>query len=286
MPKTDHCQGPLKDPSEDGYLPVDHQDFRIIEREGINYYLVDLRKAAMNALRDIIEGCAAVEQECWKSQEDFSHYIQKCDMLSYAVLDRRIIGFCAGSLFVHDAIFIYSNDETMVLREFHHRNIARNMVFCNMRWILQSRHDEGIKHYAFMSISGNPRIVNGYYNHSFLIKILFDCSFKASDKLIRALDAYRHQYKISLVHEDYPFCLKNMFPGSNTFNPSDQRFQFLKRVKRNMPADFDHMERGDAFAFLVKLPAWFTRTFVFGLMVLAFGRRFFSRRGIGFFAGN
>jgi len=278
--RNDHYQAPY------GKLPMNHQDFWIIESEGISYYMVDLKKIDMKMITDIVDGCAMVENECWKAQENFYDYIQKCDMLSYAVKNDRLIGFCAGSLFFHDAICIYSNDETMVLREFHNRNIARNMVFANMRWALKTKVFKGIKNFVFMSISGNPRIVNGYYKHSHLIKILFDCSFKASDKLIGAFNAFRDHYGIALVHQHYPFCVKNLFPGSNTFDPEDKRFQFLDRVRNNMPADFDHMKRGDAFAFLVKVPTSFTCAFVTFLMSFAFGKEFFSRKGIGWFASD
>lgn len=77
-------------------------------------------------------------------------------LFSYAVLDHRIIGFCAGSLFRPWRHLYLQQWWDHGTQRFHHRNIARNMVFCNMRWILKNRHDEGIKHYAFMSISGNP----------------------------------------------------------------------------------------------------------------------------------
>lgn len=286
MLNSAHNQRLFKNQPKDGcLLPMNYQDFRIINSKGIDYYMIDLRNTDINMVMDIIDECAIVEQECWKAQENFHDYIQKCDMLSYAVINNRIVGFCAGTLFFHDSICIYSNDETMVLRKFRNRNIARNMVFANMRWGLMNRSFKGIKHFVFMSISGNPRIINGYYKHSYLIKILFDCSFKASDKLIEAFNAFRDRYRMALVHEAYPFCVQNLFPGSNTFDPEDERFKFLVKVKNSMPDDFDPVERGDAFAFLVKVPTSFTRAFVTFLMSFAFGKKFFSRRGIGLFAG-
>jgi len=174
----------------------------------------------------------------------------------------------------------------MVLRGFRNRNIGRNLLFSGMRWGLKNRSFEGVKHFGLLAISSNPRIINVFYKYSCLIKILFDCSFNASDRLIEALKAYRNHHHISLVHKDYPFCLKNMFPGSNTFNPEDKKFQFLDVVKLNMPVHFDHMKRGDAFAFLVKVPKYLTRAVVFTLMILSFGKKFFSRKGIGLFTRN
>jgi hypothetical protein len=140
------------------------------------------------------------------------------------------------------------------------------------------------KHFVFLAISSNPRMINAFYKYSNLIKVFFDCTFKPSDELIEILEIYRNMHKISLVHRNYPFCFKNLFPGSNTFNTTEKKYQFLDMVKSNMPRNFDHMKRGDAFAFLVKVPKYFARAMVFILMVLSFGRNYFSRNGIGFFA--
>ena len=265
-------------------LPIACQDSWMIESKGVNYYMSDLKKTGINAINDIIDECRIVENESWKAQEDFYDYIQKCDVLSYAVINGRIVGFDAASLFYHDTTCMFCNDETMVLKEFRNRNIARNLVFATMRWFIKNRTFKGIKHFVFMSISGNPRIVNGYYKHSGIIKILFDCSFNASDELVDLMDAYRNKYKISLVHKDYPFCVKNMFPGSNAFNHEEIRVQFLNVVKKALPKDFDYFKRGDAFAFLVKVSKNFAFKFVFVLMVIAYGKKFFSHKGIGIFA--
>jgi hypothetical protein len=266
-------------------LPVTFPEFWLIEHKGIHYYLVDLKKIDINNIMDIIEGCDAVESECWNAQEDFYNYIRKCDFLSYAVVDGRIIGFDAVTIFYHDTICLYSNDETMVLKEFCNRNIAGNLVFVTIRWFLQYHDVRDVRHFVFMSISSNPRIVNGYYKHRYIQK-LFDSSFKASDELVELMGAYRKEYNIELVHQDYPFSLKNIFPGSNTFDPAEKRFQFLDKVKLHMPKDFDHMKRGDAFAFLVKISRISARILVFFLMVTSFGRKFFSGSKIGLFSHN
>jgi hypothetical protein len=254
-------------------LPVTFQEFLLIEHKGINYYIVDLKKIDINNIMDIIEGCDAVESECWNAQEDFYDYIQKCDFLSYAVVDGRIIGFDAVTIFHHGKICLISNDETMVLKEFCNRNIAAKLVFSTLRWFLKNRDVKDVKHFVFMSISCNPRIVNGYYRHRYIQK-LFDSSFKASDELIDLMEAYRKEYNIALVDQNYPFCLKNIFPGSNTFDPTEKRFQFSDEVKRHMPENFDHMKRGDAFAFLVKISSIPGHILVFFLMLTSFGKKF------------
>lgn len=264
-------------------LPITCQDFWMIEHKGINYYIVDLKKTDINTIMDIIEGCDAVESECWNAQEDFYDYIQKCDFLSYAVVNDRIIGFDVITIFHHDTICLVSNDETMVLKEFCNRNIAGNLVFATIRLFLKKTDIKNVKHFVFMSISCNPRGVNGYYKHSY-IKKLFDCSFNASDKLIELMDAYRKEYKIELVHKDYPFSLKNIFPESNTFDPTEKRYQFLDAVKMYMPQDFDHMKRGDAFAFLVKISKVSGCILIFLLMLKSFGKKFLFCKDIGLFS--
>ncbi len=53
-----------------------------------------------------------------------------------------------------------------------------------------------------------------------------------------------------------------------------------------MPEDFDHMKRGDAFAFLVKTSSLAARILVFCLMTKGFGKNFLSRWDIGLFHVN
>lgn len=80
-------------------LPINYQDFWIINSKGIDYYMIDLKNTDINIVMDIIDECDIVEKACWQAQENFYDYIQKCDMLSYAVINDRIVGFCAGTLF-------------------------------------------------------------------------------------------------------------------------------------------------------------------------------------------
>ncbi len=171
-------------------LPVSCHDFWIIESRGINYYVIDLRKTETRSIGKIIDECAAVEKECWNAQKDFYDYIRKGDLLSFAVIDNRIIGFDVVSVFHDGKICLYRNDETMVLKAFCNRNVAGNLVFATMHWFLIDADVKDVKHFVFMSISGNPRIINGYYQHRYIQK-LFDSSFNASDKLIELLVAYR-----------------------------------------------------------------------------------------------
>jgi len=218
------------------------------------------------------------------TQEDFYDYIQKCDFLSYAVVDGRIIGFDAVTIFRHGAICLYSNDETMVLKAFRGKDIARKLVMATAEWFFsKTAYLSGIKHLVFLSISANPRVVNGYFKNSYT-RILFDCSFKPSKQLIALKEEYCRKHNISLVHKDYPFCLKNLFPGSNNFDCKDPRFQFSREVRANMPPDFDHMVRGDAYAFMVKVSITAARAVIRLIMALDFGMDYFSRKGVGIFS--
>jgi len=122
--------------------------------------------------------------------------------------------------------------------------------------------------------------VNFYFKNAWT-RVLFDCSFKPSLDLIAIKNEYCRRHRIELVHEDYPFCLKNLFPGSNMFSRNDPRFQFRTRVKSNIPPEFDHMERGDAYAFMLKIPVKAFRVVSFILTSRVFGGDYLKDREIG-----
>jgi len=116
--------------------PVDCQDFFIQSHKGFNYYLIDLNTAKWNRLGDIIRGCEAVEKECWNAQEDFFAYMRKCDVLSYAEKDGRIVAFDAVTTLVSGSDVVYSNDETMVLKKFRGKDLAQRLVLMTVEWHL------------------------------------------------------------------------------------------------------------------------------------------------------
>jgi len=269
-----------------GCVPITCQDFLIMSNKGYNYYVIDLKLVDWNKIWNIIKACEAVENECWKAQENFFDYLKKCDVLSYTEKDGRIIAFDAVTLLCSGTTCIYSNDETMVLKAFRGKDIARKLVMATCEWYLtKTEYLKGIKHVIFLSISANPRVVNGYFKNSYT-RILFDCSFKPSKQLIALKEEYCRKHNIALVHKDYPFCLKNLFPGSNNFDCNDPRFQFSREVKANMPPDFDHMVRGDAFAFMLKVSKASARTVVLLFMLFDFGKDYLSRKGVGLFSSR
>lgn len=264
--------------------PVTCTDYFIQRYKGINYYLIDLRQADWNRIMSIVRGCEHVESQCWKAQENFFLYLRKCDVLSYAEKDGQIIAFDAVTLLNSRRSCVYSNDETMVLKEFRGRDIARKLVVMTLEWYFaKTTCLKGIKYFVFTSISANPRVVNGYFKNSWS-RIFFDCSFKPSTQLIALMKEYCGKHKISPVHESYPFCMKNLFPGSNNFDPNDPKFQFSEGVKTHMPPGFDNMARGDAFAFMLKVPLWAARIVVLILMMLCFGKGYLTTKGVGLFS--
>lgn len=266
------------------YIPITSQEHLILTHRGCNYYLIDLKIADWNRIRNIINACEEVEQECWKAQENFSDYLQKHDVLSYVEKDGKVIGFDVVSLLRIGDTCIYSNDETMVRNAFRGQNLARNLVFATSRWFLsQTTRLTGVRSIAFLSISANPKVVNGYFKNAYT-RILFDCSFQPSSDLIAIKEAYCAINNLSSVHPDYPFCLKEVFPGSAVHTADDPRCRFSAKVKAKMPPDFDHIVRGDAFAFMVKIPKPVAHLMVLILMGVCFGRTFFTRHRVGLFS--
>jgi hypothetical protein len=265
-------------------LPVNCRNFFIQRHKGFNYYLIDLSGAQWNRLRDIIRGCQVVENDCWKAQEDFFTYIRKCDVLSYAEKNGQIVAFDAVTILNSGRYCVYSNDETMVLRAFRGNDLAQRLVIMTAQWHLKNSASFRNKDYfVFTSISANPRVVNRYFNKSWL-RLLFDSSFAPSPQLIALKEEYCQKYGIELVDKRYPFCFKNLFPGSNNFDPDDPKNQFSAQVRKNLPSDFEHMIRGDAFAFMLMIPMKIVRMVSFILMVKCFGTEYFSSRGVGLFS--
>jgi hypothetical protein len=267
-----------------GPLPEDSRNFFIQSYKGFNYYLIDLNEVKWSSLGNVIRGCEAVENECWKAQEEFSTYLRKCDVLSYAEKDGRIVAFDAVAILNSGPYCVYNNEETMVLKKFRGKELAQRLVLMTVEWHLTKIASMKNKDYfVFTSISANPAVVNTYFNKSWL-RILFDSSFDPSPRLIALKEEYCQKHGIELVDKRYPFCMKNLFPGSNSFNPNDAKHQFSTQVRKNLPPDFEHMLRGDAFAFMLKIPMKIVRLVSFIMMIKCFGAEYFSSRGVGLFS--
>ncbi|MEN6473822.1 MAG: hypothetical protein ABFD81_07415 [Syntrophaceae bacterium] len=255
-------------------IPITSRDHLFLTHKGFNYYLIDLKVTDWDRIGNIICACEEVEQECWAAQEKFSEYLKKRDVLSYVEKDGKIIAFDVVTLLRLGDACIYSNDETMVLKAFRGRNLARNLVFATCQWFFtRTSRFAGVRHIVYLSISANPRVINGYFKNAYT-RILFDCSFKPTRDLILIKEAYCRFFNLSALHPDFPFCLKRVFPGSNSIDLHDPGSRFSSRVR--LPADFDHIKRGDAFAFMVKVPKPAARMVVLIVMAVSFGRRFLA----------
>ncbi|MDD3893770.1 MAG: hypothetical protein PHU36_01945 [Syntrophomonadaceae bacterium] len=232
-------------------IPITAKENLIVTNKGFNYYAVDFRQVDPQQVYDIIAGLEAVEKDTWIAQEDFWQYIRKCDFVVYAEKNGQIIGFNLVSIMHKNEFCIYTIDEAMVLRAFQGNNIARNVVIIGLWWFMKMNWlDERIRRFVLVSTSCNPKVVNNYFKNKYVTKIL-DNSFKPSQELIAVHNEYVKKYNYELVDKDYPFCLKNMFPGSNQFEKYDKIPQYLNEVRSKMPPEFDYIQRGDAWAFMV-----------------------------------
>ncbi|MBN2158252.1 MAG: hypothetical protein JW807_02565 [Spirochaetes bacterium] len=232
-------------------IPVNCGDNFILHHKGFNYYAVDLRNSNFDDIEDIIAGCEAVENDTWKAQEDFFQYIRKSDILVYAEKNERIVGFNLISLLLINEYCFYTIDEAMVLRAFQGNNIARNVVITALWWFLK-KIDLGsaVKKAVLVSISANPKVVNNYFKNKYVLRV-FDTSFFPSDELITLHRAYLTKNNFFLVDNRFPFCVKNLFPGSQQLDWTNKKYQFHNEIVKRMPPEFDHKKRGDAWAFML-----------------------------------
>lgn len=231
-------------------IPITAEKNLIVSHKGFNYYAIDLRTTNRQRMVNITAALEAVENDTWVAQEDFWEYIKKSDLVVYAEKDGRIVGFNLVSIMFKDEYCIYTIDEAMVLRAFQGQNIARNVVTIALWWFRKTEWLGGIKKFVLVSTSSNPKVVNNYFKNNYVIKVL-DNSFYPSDELINLHYEYLKKYNYELVNEDYPFCLKKMFPGSNQFEKYDKIPQYMDGIKDKLPPEFDYVKRGDAWSFMV-----------------------------------
>jgi hypothetical protein len=261
--------------------PETREEYMIMRLKGFNYHAVDLRSVDFNEIVDIVSGCEAVENDTWKAQEDFFQYIRKSDLLVYAEKDGRIVGFNLVSFILINEYCFYTIDEAMVLRAFQGNNIARNVVTTALWWFLKKIELDGqVRKMVLVSISANPKVVNNYFKNRYITRLL-DNSFFPSEDLVRAHHGYLHKYNFTLVDNRYPFCISNLFPGSQQLDWTDKRYQFLDDVRKRMPSEFDHAVRGDAWAFMAVANLRLAFIIIRLLPFLFFGTEALFNRKIG-----
>ena len=91
-------------------------------------------------------------------------------------------------------------------------------------------------------------------------------------------DKFLFRKKLSLVHKDYPFVFKNMFPGS--LSPFKTK-PFPEKLQKMIPEDADFFERGDAFAFMTIFSKYTCYMPLTMMMFRFFGKEFITNENIG-----
>lgn len=232
-------------------VSITEPDHLIVHHQGFGYYAVCLNQVDFSSIHDIVKACERVEQDTWVAQEDFFEYIQKSDLLVYAERDGEIVGFNLISVMFHGQYCIYTIDEAMVKRGFQGFKIARTLVTVTLWWFMKKgQFLQETRKFCLVSTSCNPKVVNNYFKNKYLVNF-FDNSFRPSSELIEVHHEYLKHYNYELVNEKYPFCLKNMFPGSNQFEKMKEIPRYAGGIKTLMPPDFDYVKRGDAWSFMV-----------------------------------
>jgi hypothetical protein len=239
-----------KDVKEVRQISITCPDNFLIRIKGFNYYGVDISNTDISEIEDLITACEAVENDTWKAQENFYEYFKRCDLLIYAEKGGQVVGFCLVSLLLINQYCFFTVDEAMVLRAFQCENIARTVIATSYLYFMK-KIDPGksIKKFIYVSISANPRVINMYYKNKYMSQT-FESSFRPTDELVNIHRAYLDKYNLALVDSRYPFAVKNVFPGSQQLEWCNKKYQFSDSVKKMLPPDFDHKDRGDAWAFM------------------------------------
>lgn len=274
-----------KDASEvDQYqYDIEHEPFFTIEnKQGFKFYTVEIQHTDIERLKTIIQGCEEVEQECWQAQESFYDYFAERDMVTYIVKDHKIVGFQLVSHWVIDRYVVFGLDETMVLSECRGNRLGISLCTISARLIITIfKKIKGGK-YVFLSVTPNPRVINGFYKYRAMFKMVKN-TFSPSEDLKMIHDKLLFRKKATLVNPDYPFFFKNMFPGSlGAFEME----ALPPTVQKMIPPEIDFFERGDAFIFMAifsKLTCWLPLSI---MMMIRFGRKSFFTKHLGFWRKN
>lgn len=260
------------------YYDIEHEPFFTISSpSGYKYYQVAIKDAEAEKLQKIMDACEAVEKACWHAQEEFRKYFKERDLLSYIVKDGKLIGFQLLSCWISEPYVAFGFDETMVLKEYSRANLGLALCTIAARALYLFFCKKKGARFTFLSISPNPGVILGYYNYRFLFSIM-DNPFRLSADLMAFHDRFLSRNKLSLVHKDYPFVIKNMFPGS--LNPFVTE-PFPEKLKRMIPDDANFFDRGDAFAFIglfSKYTCWPPITF---MMFRFFGMKYITNPNVG-----
>ena len=265
------------------YYDIEHEPFYMITSPaGYKYYQIDIRNVEIERLQKIIDACEAVERACWDAQEPFHNYFKERDLLTYIVKDGQLIAFQLLSYWTFERYVAFGFDETMVLKE--HRGYNLGFALCTVSartlYLIFSK-KKGAK-FTFLSITPNPGVMLGYFRYRYLLSIMVN-TFKPSPDLMKIHDKYLEKKNHSLVHKDYPFIIKNMFPGSLS---SFKTKPFPPKLKKMIPDDANFFERGDAFAFMAIFSKYTCWPGITLMMFRFFGKEYVTNKNMGIFASG
>jgi len=251
---------------------------------GFKFYTVDVKHTPGDELDFIFKECEAVENACWTAQEKFYDYAVTRDLLTYAEYKGKIVAFQIVSYWIMDNYFIFDLDETMVLKECRGNSMARALSMVNSRTVyLRVLKMKNINRIVFMGLTPNMGMVNLLDKMRCLYQFL-DNSFKPSENLLKIHDMYLERKGAFLVHEDYPFFLKGVFPGS--MEKGGECGKSSKRVEEILPPGLDMHHRGDAFLFFASFSLISVWPIMVIIMFISLGNGILLNRKFGFLSWN
>ncbi len=255
------------------------EKYHTLTLNGLRYHTIDIKHTPKKELERIARECEVVEKSCWKAQENFFDYMKLRDIMTYVEDKGKIIAFQISSYWTMDQYFVFDLDETMVMKEYRGRGMARILSAVSIRlFFLRCWKMKGIKKMVFMGLTPNARLIHTLEKYHFIYKFL-DNTFEPSQNLIKLHDTYLEKKGASLVHKDYPFFLKSIFPGSQ--KPDDYEMRLSEKVKQMMPPGLDFRYRGDAFLFFAAFGKINVLPALAGLMFLSFGIKALFNKKLG-----
>lgn len=257
---------------------LEHEPFYIISNKfGYKYFQVNLSDVNINQLKKIVDACEVVEKASWEAQENFFNFFKKCHLLTYIMKDGQMVGFQLVSYWVIDRYVAVDFDETMVLKE--HRGHQLGFALCTVsaRYLYIMFHKNKDAKFTLLTYTPNPRIVRLFFKYKILFSLMPN-TFRPNDDLMMVHDKLLFRKKMSLVHKDYPFVFKNLFPGSLRYFETKK---YPKKLQKMLPDGVDFFERGDAFSFMAIFSKYKCWPGITGMMLRFFGKNFVVNDHLG-----
>jgi len=246
----------------------------LIKYKGYSYYYIDLKAADLDSIGHIIDSCDRLEKDCWNPQSNFRDYIKKSHHLIYAEFEKEIVGFQLTTFPIYGRDQVISIDEVMV-RDSHQKSKVA-LKFCSLAFCMglkMAKKNKEITHVIWLGISCSPRVITSCHKGD-PITGFFPNTFNPSQELIRFQDQYIKDNGLELVNEKYNFFLKNVFPCSNKQKGEHDGLNDSENLLTIVPPGFDHMERGDALMYAVRIGKRINRIAVLLMMFKNFGFSF------------